>query len=522
MAGENHTCAILNSNVLKCWGRNARGQLGRGDVRDQGGRANEMGNSLGGAGLGIGIFAKKVAAGSRHTCAILSNDEVKCWGENSSGQLGLGDTNHRGDVGGEMASALPAIDWGTGLVAQHITGGDAGTCGLLNDNTVKCWGFNSTGQLGQGNTANWGDSSEERAGNGLSPINLGSEFASFQLSSASGTGGRYGLGRAVGVTVTFSEPVSISHNGDSRYPRLTLGIGESTSYASYGGSGVLSATHTFTYTVGVGENDEDGIQVTAVELQGGFIRNAAGAGAIFPTPLELDVSGVLVDTVSMAITGLSDTAVPTQAQSWSWDCVDSSTPCEYRFVVNTVASAHAFVDTDTWGTTNTATVSSGTGTYYLHVQGRDGAGNVLAVQSYSAILDNTAPQVVGDLEVPASATYRLGASLDFAVSYDEDVVVAGTPFLSLSIGSDSRNAEYVASESTLRKLVFRYRVQSAESDSDGVAWDGTIQSGQGGSIGDRAGNAVTLTGLTVPSLTGVVVDGAPIATFRGSGNGEMV
>ena len=508
--GSHHSCAILNNNALKCWGGSIEGELGYGVGSPIGNGANEMGNHLGAVSLGSGLIAKKVTGGFRHTCALLSNDKVKCWGGNNFGQLGLGDTNDRGDNGGEMGNSLPAIDWGTGLLAKDIAAGFKVSCGFLSDDTVKCWGKNNFGQLGQGNTSTWGDNGSERAGDNLPQINLGSEFASFQLSSAVGTGGSYGLGKTVDLTVTFSKAVTLSNNGGSNYPRLLLDVGGSTSYASYAGNGALSEAHTFTYTVGVGENDEDGIQVTEVEVQGGHIRDAFGGGSIFLSA-ALDVSGVLVETVPPAITGLSDDTVPTKTKTWSWGCVDSATPCKYRYVVNTNL-AHSFQAIEAWGTTSTATESAGTGTYYLHVQGRDGVGNELAVQSYSAILDNTSPQVVGGPEVPGNTTYRLARSLDFAVTYDEDVVVAGTPFLSLNVGSDSRNAEYIASESTDRKLVFRYVVQNGHRDDDGIAWDGVIQLGQGGSIGDTAGNAVTLSALTVPFLTGVLVDGVSIAT----------
>jgi hypothetical protein len=55
---------------------------------------------------------KKIAAGSYHTCTRLDNGQVKCWGVNNFGQLGLGDTNNRGDHADEMGNNLPAVDFG--------------------------------------------------------------------------------------------------------------------------------------------------------------------------------------------------------------------------------------------------------------------------------------------------------------------------------------------------------------------------------------------------------------------------
>ena len=137
-------------------------------------------------------------------------------------------------------------------------------------------------------------------------------------------------------------------------------------------------------------------------------------------------------------------------------------------------------------------------------------GNESAVEHFSAVLDNTSPALQGSIEAPSNGTYvdtGAGSVLEFALSYDEDVVVGGTPFLSLDIGGQSRSASYVGASSTARRLVFRYAVQAVDSDSDGITWDGTIQLGAGGSLGDAPGNAVEVTGLTVPSLTGVLVSG---------------
>ena len=59
--------------------------------------------------LGSGRTAKSITAGDFHTCAILDNSSIKCWGLNDSGQLGQGDSSNRGDSSGEMSDNLPAI-----------------------------------------------------------------------------------------------------------------------------------------------------------------------------------------------------------------------------------------------------------------------------------------------------------------------------------------------------------------------------------------------------------------------------
>eukprot|EP00586_Coscinodiscus_wailesii_P016603 CAMPEP_0172498568 /NCGR_PEP_ID=MMETSP1066-20121228/113803_1 /TAXON_ID=671091 /ORGANISM="Coscinodiscus wailesii, Strain CCMP2513" /LENGTH=123 /DNA_ID=CAMNT_0013271881 /DNA_START=13 /DNA_END=381 /DNA_ORIENTATION=+ len=91
-------------------------------------------------------------AGAYHTCTFLPNLSVKCWGNNKFGQLGLGDWNYRGGDVGQMGDNLPPIDLGTGRSVLHISPGDSHTCAVLDDESLKCWGRNSIGQLGLGDT----------------------------------------------------------------------------------------------------------------------------------------------------------------------------------------------------------------------------------------------------------------------------------------------------------------------------------------------------------------------------------
>ena len=85
---------------------------------------------------------QKILDCSMHTCVILDDDSVKCWGFlNNVGQLGLGDTTSRGDGSNEMGDNLPAVNLGTGRTAKAIATGSSHTCAVLNDDSVKCWGY---------------------------------------------------------------------------------------------------------------------------------------------------------------------------------------------------------------------------------------------------------------------------------------------------------------------------------------------------------------------------------------------
>ncbi len=170
--GAKHSCAVLDDGTLKCWGRNADGQLGLGDTVTRGKAISEMGDALPAVSLGVGRKAQAVAGGLSHTCALLTDGHVKCWGLNDAGQLGLGDKISHGNGVGAMGDNLPVVDLGTNRTASQIALGYSHSCALLDDSTVKCWGANGSGQLGQGDVQNRGDVPGQ-LGDALAPIDLG-------------------------------------------------------------------------------------------------------------------------------------------------------------------------------------------------------------------------------------------------------------------------------------------------------------------------------------------------------------
>jgi hypothetical protein len=148
-----HTCAILDNGDLQCWGSGQYGKLGYGNTTTIG--DNETASDVGPVNVGNGRTVKKVAVGNSATCAILDNDALKCWGSGATGQLGQGNTNDLGD--NETPDTIPAINVGVGRHAIDVSVGSGTTCALLDNNTVRCWGANSSGQLGTGTSANIGD-----------------------------------------------------------------------------------------------------------------------------------------------------------------------------------------------------------------------------------------------------------------------------------------------------------------------------------------------------------------------------
>ncbi|NDI19208.1 MAG: chromosome condensation regulator, partial [Actinobacteria bacterium] len=141
--GDAHTCVILDDYSVRCFGLGSEGRLGSGATANIGDAALRSVASSAAIGLGLRRTARAIAAGSAHTCALLDDETVKCWGYNADGQLGLGGMDSRGDAAGEMGDSLAAIDLGVGRTVQQIAVGGFHSCALLDNNAVKCWGRNA-------------------------------------------------------------------------------------------------------------------------------------------------------------------------------------------------------------------------------------------------------------------------------------------------------------------------------------------------------------------------------------------
>jgi cysteine-rich repeat protein len=152
-----HSCAIFEGGDLLCWGANFYGQLGQGSTTTVG--DNETLATL--FPIDLGGDAIEVVLGRHHTCALLDDNTVKCWGRNLYGQLGRGDLEHIGDD--ELPAEIETIELGGEVTA--LTAGDHHTCVVVDAHEVVCWGFNDYGQLGYGDT--------ERRGDDELPIELG-------------------------------------------------------------------------------------------------------------------------------------------------------------------------------------------------------------------------------------------------------------------------------------------------------------------------------------------------------------
>ena len=131
--GGSHTCAVISDGTVRCWGSNGLGELGVGTNTD----------TLVPVDVTDLRLVTAIGLGNGFSCAVLADGRVKCWGENNIGQLGNGTREN---------SRVPVETKGI-ISAEKVDGGSLHACALLRGGTVKCWGFNHAGQLGNGTQA---------------------------------------------------------------------------------------------------------------------------------------------------------------------------------------------------------------------------------------------------------------------------------------------------------------------------------------------------------------------------------
>ena len=150
VVGDGHTCALRGSQQVRCWGSGMDGRLGTGDTVSIGDAPGTMPPPD----VPLGGDVVQIAAGAFHTCALMAGGAVRCWGLNTEGQLGVGSP---ADAIGDDPGEMPPADVPLGGLATAIYAGGSNSCAVLEGGAVRCWGENSQGQLGIGSTATIGD-----------------------------------------------------------------------------------------------------------------------------------------------------------------------------------------------------------------------------------------------------------------------------------------------------------------------------------------------------------------------------
>ncbi|MFI3245185.1 MAG: Calx-beta domain-containing protein [Ferrimonas sp.] len=186
--GEYHTCALFTDQQVKCWGRNDSGELGLGLPAEEpydtiGDEQSERQDGLIAINFGAERHAVSLSVGNEHSCAILDNGALTCWGVGDHGRLANGSTDAIGNDPMIAINGLPTIDFGLDssdqpLTTKTVSAGHAHTCAILSDNKVRCWGRNSDYQLGFEDGENLGGS---QPANTLPVVDLGSDAIPIQV-----------------------------------------------------------------------------------------------------------------------------------------------------------------------------------------------------------------------------------------------------------------------------------------------------------------------------------------------------
>jgi cysteine-rich repeat protein len=198
--GAGHVCALLVNGQVRCWGYNVWGQCGVGHNDNIGDAPNEMPP----AAANVGGNVVQLAVGGYHNCVLLDTNKVRCFGFNWNGALGYGHADNVGDEMGEMPP--PDVNLGAGVIIQIGAAGQS-NCALFQTGELRCWGWNASGQLGIGSVSTIGDSGGEMPpantnyGAGvIAELHGGYEF--YQLLMADGSVRNWGKGAALGIGTT--------------------------------------------------------------------------------------------------------------------------------------------------------------------------------------------------------------------------------------------------------------------------------------------------------------------------------
>ncbi|RZD52076.1 MAG: hypothetical protein CXT67_07205 [Methanobacteriota archaeon] len=192
-ASLGHSCAILENGAAKCWGDNSQYQLGLGNTTDMGDGTAHSDNKMSFLNMADGRTPVKISAGQAYSCVLQDDGNIACWGTGSYGRLGYGSSSS------VSTPATSNVDIGTGRTALDVqtsatgyassyyysnTGSYIHTCAIGDDELLRCWGSGYYGQLGIGSTTTIGDGANEM-GDNLMVTDIGDHVESVALGSAS-------------------------------------------------------------------------------------------------------------------------------------------------------------------------------------------------------------------------------------------------------------------------------------------------------------------------------------------------
>jgi alpha-tubulin suppressor-like RCC1 family protein len=323
ITGAFHTCAVMADRTLSCWGQNEQGQVGDGTRTNASAPVTVAGLT--------GVAA--VGGGGVHTCAALTNGTVWCWGENEFGQLGDG-TNF-------SATTPVQVSGITGAVAVSL--GWRHSCALLSNGTVQCWGQNEFGQAGDGTTTNRNTPVQVSGITGAVGITAGWWHHSCAL-LGNGTvkcwgvneWGQFGNGTTTGSTT----PVAMSGTGVTW---TSSNAAVATIDAGGRATGVGQGTATITATDSTGATASTTLTVLD-RLVLAVTRAGAGSGTVTSSPAGINCGTDCSETYDSSST-VTLTATPATGSAFAgWSGCDATSGATCTVTMNTARTVTAIFD----------------------------------------------------------------------------------------------------------------------------------------------------------------------------------
>jgi alpha-tubulin suppressor-like RCC1 family protein len=498
--GASHACGITTTGALKCWGLNSSGQLGN----------NTTTNGLIPVLIDSSVSYSQISLGASHTCGTTMTGALKCWGLNSSGQLGNNTTTN---------GLIPVlIDSGVSYLQIALNGNH--TCGITNLSALKCWGSNTYGQLGLGpyrTDIPWHESFGITANASASLPGTAPYITNITATPGMGS---YGINQLITLHVQFSQNVTVTTSGGT--PRIALNITPTNRFATYA-SGSGTSTLDFTYTVGAGDYSLmlDSASYSALVLNGGTINATTGGAAAnlyLPVP---SLTGSLSANQLMMIrayapsapTGLALLVPASAGPGLATGSLTINTPQVNVMGVASGSTVKLFTDSACSSQVGSALASASSvaittsalayGEYSFYANATDSLGNISTCSTASAsyaYYNSVTPATVTNITSPvANGTYSTGQVL-IQVQFSRYMNATGVPTLALNT-TPSRTASYLSGSGT-KTLVFAYTITSGDAagklDSASVS---ALSLTNGANIADVSGTNAILT-LAAPGSAG--------------------
>lgn len=340
----------------------------------------------------------------------------------------------------------------------------------------------------------------------------------------------YQSGNFLDLSVNFTETVNVTGA-----PRIGVTIGSSTQFFTYV-SGGGSSTLLFRYLAQDGDDDIDGITVAStVDLNGGTIRDTTSVDADLNLAPPL-MPNVLIDAGMAEVTSITPplnntynlgaelfftltfdrvvnvTGSPRLELTLSSGTVYAdyvSGSGNNQLIFRHVVAANE-LDLDGIEIVSTIDLNSGTIIGDNSVNAQTDMTTAVGALNLTGVLIDAAPATVTSVTPPADASYITGQDLDFTIGFSKVVLVTGTPRIAIDMGGSTVFADYVSGSGSFN-LLFRYNIQPADSDSDGIAFSNNSIQLNGGTIRDGSSNNANLDMTAhVPSMTAVLVNASDI------------